>query len=60
MSAGLKIGLVYDDTIDRDGGIPLYVTTLGGALRKRGHEVEYLVGCSRAQQIGGRRLATDQ
>lgn len=56
MSAGLKIGLVYDDTIDRDGGIPLYVTTLGGALRKRGHEVEYLVGCSRAQQIGGVRV----
>lgn len=53
MSANLRIGLVYDDTLDRDGGIPLYVTTLGNALRRRGHWVEYLVGYSRRERIDG-------
>lgn len=50
---GLKVGLVYDDTIDRYGGIPLYVTTLGKALVRRGHRVEYLVGDSMLAEVGG-------
>jgi phosphatidylinositol alpha-mannosyltransferase len=49
----LRIGLVYDDTIDRHGGIGLYVTTLGAALMRRGHYVEYLVGASSSAQVGG-------
>jgi len=50
---GLRVGLVYDDTIDRYGGIPLYVTTLGRALARRGHWVEYLVGDSAAVGVDG-------
>jgi phosphatidylinositol alpha-mannosyltransferase len=49
----LRVGLVYDDTIDRYGGIPLYVTTLGRALVRRGHWVEYLVGDSAATGVDG-------
>jgi phosphatidyl-myo-inositol alpha-mannosyltransferase len=51
--SGLRVGLVYDDTIDRYGGIPLYVTTLGRALARRGHWVEYLVGDSAATGVDG-------
>lgn len=50
---GLRVGIVYDDAIDRHGGVPLYVTTLGGALARRGHHVEYLVGDSAVAEIGG-------
>lgn len=46
-----RVGIVYDDTIDRYGGIPLYVTTLGHALIQRGHHVEYLVGSSEAAEV---------
>lgn len=54
MSEGaLRIGLVYDDTIDRYGGIGVYVTTLGGALRQRGHHVEYLLGSSAVASFDG-------
>ncbi len=49
----LRIGLVYDDTIDRYGGIGLYVMTLGSALMRRGHHVEYLIGNSASAQVGG-------
>ena len=47
----LRVGLVYDDTIDRVGGIGLYVTTLGAALRRRGHHVEYLIGTSAQRRV---------
>lgn len=50
---GLRVGIVYDDTIDRHGGIPLYVATLGAALARRGHHVEYLVGSSEISEIDG-------
>jgi phosphatidyl-myo-inositol alpha-mannosyltransferase len=49
----LSIGLVYDDSLDQYGGIPLYVTTLGRALIRRGHRVDLLVGDSAAANIGG-------
>jgi phosphatidyl-myo-inositol alpha-mannosyltransferase len=49
----LRVGIVYDDTLDRYGGVPLYVTTLGATLVRRGHQVEYLVGSSAAAEIGG-------
>jgi phosphatidylinositol alpha-mannosyltransferase len=42
----LRVALAYDDTIDRHGGIGLYVLTLGAALQRRGHHVEYLLGNS--------------
>lgn len=53
MSEELRVGIVYDDTVDRYGGIPLYVSTLGGALARRGHQVEYLVGSSTTDEIEG-------
>jgi phosphatidylinositol alpha-mannosyltransferase len=40
----LKVGLVFDDTIDRDDGVSQYVRRLGGWLSGQGHEVRYLVG----------------
>jgi phosphatidylinositol alpha-mannosyltransferase len=49
---GLRVGIVYDDAIDCHGGIPLYVITLGAALARRGHHVEYLVGGSAVNEIG--------
>jgi len=51
VSGTLRIGLVYDDTVDRPGGIGLYVTTLGAALSRRGHHVEYLLGTSQRRSI---------
>ncbi len=54
MSDGsLRVGIVYDDTIDCFGGIPLYVTTLGKALARQGHWVEYLVGDCAAAEVDG-------
>jgi phosphatidylinositol alpha-mannosyltransferase len=54
MSEGsLRIGLVYDDTIDRYGGIAVYVTTLGAALGRRGHHVELLLGSSALASFEG-------
>ncbi|HEX8207542.1 MAG TPA: glycosyltransferase family 4 protein [Solirubrobacteraceae bacterium] len=49
----LRVGLVYDDTVDRVGGIGVYVMTLGAALIQRGHHVEYLLGRSTQRDIGG-------
>jgi len=49
----LRVGLVYDDTIDRHGGIGVYVTTLGAALRRQGHHVEYLLGSSALASFEG-------
>lgn len=53
MTSPLRIGLVYDDTIDRFGGIGLYVTTLGRAFTARGHHVEYLIGRSTMTEVDG-------
>lgn len=49
----LRVAIVYDDAIDGYGGVPLYVTTLGNALARRGHWIEYLVGSSEADEIEG-------
>jgi phosphatidyl-myo-inositol alpha-mannosyltransferase len=56
MCPGLSVALVYDDSIDRDGGIPLYVRTLGIGLQKRGHRVECLVGDSAIEEVDGLRV----
>ena len=49
----LTVGLVYDDSLDQYGGVPLYVTTLGRALIRRGHRVDLLVGSSAADDVDG-------
>jgi len=40
----LKIGLVFDDSLDSSDGVAQYVKDLGGWLSGQGHEVSYLVG----------------
>ncbi|HUP26540.1 MAG TPA: glycosyltransferase family 4 protein [Candidatus Limnocylindrales bacterium] len=40
----MKIGLVFDDSLDRNDGVQQYVRSLGRWLATEGHEVHYLVG----------------
>lgn len=46
----LKIGLVFDDSLDRPDGVQQYVSTLGEWLLGQGHDVHYLVGGANAQE----------
>jgi phosphatidylinositol alpha-mannosyltransferase len=47
----LKIGFVLDDTLDTPDGVQQYVMTIGNWLSKQGHDVHYLVGESKRQDI---------
>jgi phosphatidylinositol alpha-mannosyltransferase len=47
----LKIGLVLDDSLDSTDGVQQYVLTLGDWLSSQGHEVHYLVGQTKRQDI---------
>jgi phosphatidylinositol alpha-mannosyltransferase len=47
----LKIGLVLDDTLDTPDGVQQYVLTVGKWLARQGHEVHYLVGSSKRDDI---------
>jgi phosphatidylinositol alpha-mannosyltransferase len=40
----LRVGLVFDDTLDSSDGVAQYVKTLGAWLSDQGHSVRYLVG----------------
>jgi phosphatidylinositol alpha-mannosyltransferase len=40
----MKIGLVFDDSLDRPDGVQQYLKNLGTWLASQGHEVHYLVG----------------
>jgi phosphatidylinositol alpha-mannosyltransferase len=40
----LKIGLVFDDSLDKPDGVQQYVLILGRWLVRQGHDVHYLVG----------------
>lgn len=40
----LKIGFVFDDSLDKPDGVQQYVLTLGRWLTGQGHDVHYLVG----------------
>ena len=51
-SIKLKIGLVLDDSMDRNDGVQQYVKSLGGWLQSKGHEVDYLAG----QSIGSKNV----
>lgn len=44
MNQRLKIGLVFDDSLDSNDGVQQYVKTLGKWLIRQGHEVRFLVG----------------
>jgi phosphatidylinositol alpha-mannosyltransferase len=51
--AVLKIGFVFDDTLDSFDGVSQYVKTLGAWLSGQGHEVRYLVGQTRMPEWAG-------
>jgi len=51
-SQSLSVALLYDDSLDRHGGIPQYLTMLGRGLTRRGHRVVYLVGESSIDRLG--------
>ncbi len=40
----MKIGFVFDDSLDFPDGVQQYILMLGRELSSRGHEVHYLVG----------------
>ncbi len=46
-----RIGFVLDDTLDKPDGVQQYVMTLGSRLSSQGHEVHYLVGESKRQDV---------
>ena len=48
----MKIGLVLDDTLDKDDGVQTAVITIGKWLSKQGHEVHYLVGQTERKDLG--------
>lgn len=47
----MKIGLVFDDSLDKTDGVAQYVLITGEWLRKQGHDVHYLVGETKRQDI---------
>jgi phosphatidylinositol alpha-mannosyltransferase len=53
LGRSLRIGLLYDDSVDRPGGIAQYVASLAGSLRNRGHHVAVLAGASKARELEG-------
>lgn len=48
MKKKLKIGLVFDDSLDSNDGVQQYVKTLGAWLLDNGHDVKFLVGETKA------------
>ncbi|HSX17737.1 MAG TPA: glycosyltransferase family 4 protein [Patescibacteria group bacterium] len=47
----LKIGFVFDDSLDKPDGVQQYVLTLGRWLTSQGHDVHYLVGETKRTDI---------
>lgn len=47
----LKIGIVFDDSLDKPDGVQQYILTLGHWLTAQGHEVHYLVGETKRTDI---------
>ncbi|PJE65187.1 glycosyltransferase family 1 protein [Candidatus Saccharibacteria bacterium CG10_big_fil_rev_8_21_14_0_10_47_8] len=52
----LKIGFVFDDSLDSSDGVAQYVKALGSWLGGQGHEVRYLVGETRASEWYGGKI----
>lgn len=51
--SSLKIGLVLDDGLDKPDGVQQYILAIGEWLRRRGHDVRYLVGQTSRTDITG-------
>lgn len=47
----LRIGFVFDDTLDVLDGVQAHILTLGTELARRGHEVHYLVGQTQGRPV---------
>lgn len=47
----LKIGFVFDDSLDKPDGVQQYVLTLGRWLTDQGHHVHYLVGETKRRDL---------
>jgi phosphatidylinositol alpha-mannosyltransferase len=52
-SQKLKVGLVYDDSLDGNEGVAQYVKTVGAWLSSQGHEIRYLVGQTKIKDWHG-------
>ncbi len=49
----MKIAYVLDDSLDRPDGVQQAILTIGEWMRKRGHEVHYLVATTERTDIDG-------
>jgi phosphatidyl-myo-inositol alpha-mannosyltransferase len=49
----LRVGIAYDDSLDRPGGVAEYVTTLATELARRGHRAVLFTGQSDITEIHG-------
>lgn len=47
----MKIGIVFDDSLDRPDGVQQYIRNVGGWLTTQGHNVHYLVGETRTTDL---------
>jgi phosphatidylinositol alpha-mannosyltransferase len=47
----MKIGFVFDDSLDKADGVQQYVLAVGEWLRGEGHEVHYLVGATKRSDL---------
>jgi phosphatidylinositol alpha-mannosyltransferase len=47
----LKIGFVFDDSLDKPDGVQQYILALGSWFAAQGHEVHYLVGETKRTDI---------
>lgn len=52
----LRIGIVFDDTLDSVDGVAQYVKVLGGWLSREGHQVSYLVGQTETSEWVGDKI----
>ena len=53
MDYRLKIGFVLDDSLDKTDGVQQYVLTLGRWFSELGHDVQYLVGETKRDDVPG-------
>lgn len=49
----MRIGFVFDDTLDAPDGVQQHIMTLGRELVRRGHQVVYFVGETKTHPVGG-------
>ncbi len=52
-SPKLKVGLVFDDSLDSNDGVAQHVKLLGSWLNSQGHKVSYLVGETHLSEWAG-------